>query len=92
MLDGSSDNLRRAADLADAYAQARMAAQTSDDEERFDWAEKSAAQGERDGFKSLGYCFLNGEGCKKDLERAKENFLVAAELSVMGSVSTRLVA
>jgi hypothetical protein len=36
--------IRQAADLCDAFAQAEMARQT-DDEERFRWAEKSAAQG-----------------------------------------------
>jgi hypothetical protein len=37
------------------------------------------AQGERDGFFCLGYCYQYGTGCEKDLERAKENFLVAGE-------------
>jgi TPR repeat protein len=46
----------------------------------FAWAEKSAAQGERDGFYYLGFCYLDGTGCVEDVERAKENFLVAAEL------------
>jgi hypothetical protein len=49
-------------------------------EECFQWAEKSAAQGERDGFYYLGYCYRDGSGCEGDVDRAKENFLVAAEL------------
>ncbi len=81
MLESSDVEIRRAADLGDAFAQAKMAGQTVG-EERFRCAEKSAALGERDGFYYLGYCYLggNGVGCRKDVERAKENFLVAAEL------------
>jgi TPR repeat protein len=56
-----------------------MAGRTSE-QKCFRWAEKSAAQGERDGFLHLGYCYRYGIGCEKDLERAKENSLVAAEL------------
>jgi hypothetical protein len=73
------DAIRRAAELGDAFAQAKMAGQTRG-EERFQWAEKSAAQGERNGFNQLGICYQYGSGCVKDVERAKENFLVAAEL------------
>jgi TPR repeat protein len=76
---GAVEEIHRAADLGDAFAQAWMARQAAG-EERFGWAEKSAAQGERDGFCNLGYCYRNGIACEKDLERAKENFLVAAEL------------
>ncbi len=43
-------------------------------------AEKSAAQVERDGFYVFGHCYENGVGCEEDRERAKENYLVAAEL------------
>jgi TPR repeat protein len=67
-------------DLGDALAQAETALKTQGDEESFRWAEKSAAQQERDGFYYLGYCYRYGVGCEKDWERAKENFLVAAEL------------
>jgi hypothetical protein len=71
----------RAAALGDAFAQAEMAsAWGTPVEERFQWAEKSAAQGERDGVYYLGHCFRHGTGCEKDVERAKENLLVAAEL------------
>jgi hypothetical protein len=71
--------MRRAADLGDAFAQAWIAEET-EDEERFQWAEKSATQGERDGFLQLGACYRHGIGCEEDVERAKENFLVAAGL------------
>jgi hypothetical protein len=73
------DKLRRAADLGDAFAQAEIAVHTGD-EESFRWAEKSAAQGERNGFFQHGYCYRDGIGCKQDPERANGNFLVAAEL------------
>jgi TPR repeat protein len=48
--------------------------------EAFAFAQLSAAQGERDGFFLLGVCFRNGEGCVEDLEKGKENFLLASEL------------
>jgi TPR repeat protein len=72
------DYIRRPADLGDAFAQAAMAWETAG-KECFRWAEKSAAQGERDGFYQLGRCYGDGTACEKDAERAKENFLVAAE-------------
>jgi hypothetical protein len=78
-LAGPGDEMRRAAELGDAFAQARMAWRTFS-QERFRWAEKSAAQGERDGFFWLGRCYRSGRECEKDAERANENFLVAAEL------------
>jgi hypothetical protein len=70
---------RRAADFGDASAQAWMAWKT-DGEECFRWAEKSAAQGERDGFFYLGRCYQHGKGCEKDAGRANKNCLRAAEL------------
>jgi hypothetical protein len=70
LLERDEDNIRRAAELGDSFAQACMAEET-EDEERFCWAEKSAAQGERDGYELLSlfpllfqggfcliYCFL----------------------------------
>jgi hypothetical protein len=73
------DEVRRAAELGDAVAQAWMAWQTVG-EERFRWAEKSVVQGERDGFLQRGHCYQYGFGCEEDAERAKENYFVAAEL------------
>ncbi len=43
-------------------------------------AEFAASQHELDGFYQLGFCFCNGIGCEKDLNVAKENYLIAAEL------------
>jgi TPR repeat protein len=67
------DEIRRAADLGDALAQAEMTMRTVG-KESFRWAEKSAAQGERDGLYWLGRCFRDGIGCEEDKERAKEYF------------------
>jgi hypothetical protein len=71
--------LRRSAELGFAFAQAWMAKRTRG-EERFKFAQLAAAQGERDGFYWLGSCFHDGEGCEKDLDKAKENLLRASEL------------
>jgi hypothetical protein len=79
------DQIRRAADLGDAFAQAWMAMRTVG-EERFQWAEKSAVQRERDGFLELGYCYRDAVACKKDLERAKDNFLVAFEIGLLNAM------
>jgi hypothetical protein len=72
-------SLRRSAELGLGFAQAWMAVETRG-EERFKFAQLAAAQGERDGFAILGYCFRFDEGCEKNLDKAKENFLLASEL------------
>ncbi len=64
---GPVDEIRRAADLGDAFA-------ITFDEEGFRWAEKSSAQGERDGFLQLGIFYQFGLGCENDPERAQELF------------------
>jgi hypothetical protein len=71
--------LRRSAELGFAFAQAWMAQET-EGEEKFKFAQLAAAQGERDGFYELGLCFRDGEGCEEDLDKAKENFLLASKL------------
>jgi TPR repeat protein len=78
-LGGPIDEILRAVDLGNAFAQAEIS-RLSVSEGRFRWAEKSAAQGERDGFYHFGYCYRDGFGCVTDVEKAKENFLVAADL------------
>jgi hypothetical protein len=75
LLGGPDDEIGRAADFGDAFAQSEMAWRTIGE-----GAEKSASQGERDGFFVLGDCYRCGFGCKQDMERAKENYLFAAEL------------
>lgn len=46
----------------------------------FELGLKGALEGERDGFALLGYCFAKGKGCAKDMNRAQQNYLLAAEL------------
>ncbi len=53
-------------------------------EEAFRLAQLAASQHERDGFYWLGRCFRDGFGCEKDLNLAKENHLIAAELGRLG--------
>jgi hypothetical protein len=76
VLVGDFGEIRRAAEVGDAFAQAWMTVRTYG-EERFQWAEKSAAQGEREGFHQLGRCYEDGIGCVKDFERAKVKWLSA---------------
>jgi preprotein translocase subunit SecE len=71
--------LRRSAELGFAFAQALLARRTRG-EERFKFAQLAAAQGERNGFLQLGFCFRDGEGCEQDLDKANEKFLLASEL------------
>jgi hypothetical protein len=71
--------LRRSAELGFSFAQALMAREVEGDE-KFKFAQLAAAQGEPDGFFRLGQCFDDGEGCEKDLDKAKENFLIASRL------------
>lgn len=73
------DRLRRSSELGHSFAQA-MFAWKLDGKERFKLAEAAAAQRERDGFRCLGCCFEDGVGCEKNLEKAKECFLICAEL------------
>jgi hypothetical protein len=69
--------LRRSAELGYAFAQALMARETEGVKERMKFAQQAAAQGERDGFLWLGVCLWAAE---KNLDKAKENFLLAIEL------------
>jgi hypothetical protein len=77
--------LRRSAELGDAFAQGLLSTQV-DGEERFKLAQLAAARGERIGIFHLGQCFCDGEGCEKDLIKAKENFLRASELGNSGAM------
>lgn len=72
--------MRRSAEMGYAFAQAIMAGWTDGEDESFKWAKQAALQGERDGFYMLGHCFERGVGCEKDLDKAKENYLRAADL------------
>lgn len=75
--------LQCSAELGFGFAQALMAGRT-EGEESFKFAQLAAAQGERDGFYELGRCFCFGEGCEKDLDKAKENCLLVSALVSSG--------
>ena len=74
--------LRRASEMGNAFACSRLCNQVLyiNKEEAFRLAQLAANQHERDGLFLLGRCFHDGRGCEQDLNLAKENFLIAAEL------------
>ena len=74
--------LRRASELKNAFACSKFCDQvwSENKEETFRFAQLAASQHERDGFYLLGFCFRKGVGCEKDVNLAKENLLIAAEL------------
>ncbi len=75
--------LRRAAEMGNSFASSLVCGEEfrrENKEEAFRLARFTAAQHERDGFFWLGHCFREGKGCEKDLNLAKENYLIAAEL------------
>jgi len=80
--DVDRDLLRRSAEMGFALAQAWMSFYVSG-LECFTFASGATAQGERDGFCWLGYCFKYADGCEKDLEKAKENYLLAAKMDML---------
>jgi hypothetical protein len=75
--------LRHCADMGQPLAQAEMA---STSEEKFDFAKSAAGQLERNGFYWLGWSYERGSGCEKDLEKARECFLAAAQLGHVSSM------
>ena len=74
--------LRRASEMRNAYACSELCVHVWEEnkEEGFRLAQIAAAQHERGSFYSLGHFFRDGLGCKKDLDFAKQNLLIAAEL------------
>ncbi len=62
-----------------AFAQARVAGHFRT-ETSFLWAKRAADQGERDGFRWLGWAYMHGLGCAKDLSESKVHFEKAANL------------
>jgi TPR repeat protein len=77
--------LHRSAELGFAWAQAFMVEKTEGDE-KFKLAQLATAQGERDGYFMLGYLSRDGEGRETDLDKAKENFLLASKLGHVHSM------
>jgi hypothetical protein len=67
----SADLLSRAAKLNDAYAQATLAWLARTEEQQLELAEKSAAQGEREGINVLGFCYEEGHCGEYLVEKAK---------------------
>jgi hypothetical protein len=78
-------SLRDSAKLGFAFSHALMADFTGW-EETFQFAQLAVAQGERDGYYNLGCCFRDGEGCERDLDKAKEAFLVSSKLGEVASM------
>jgi hypothetical protein len=78
--------LERAARLGNPLAQAAIA-KKSDVQSKWNWAEKAARQGEREGFFELGTCYMYGYGCTKDETKAKELYLRAAKLGLVDAMS-----
>jgi hypothetical protein len=75
LLGSDFDEVGRAADLGDALAQAWMASVwRMGGEERFQWAGKSAAQGERDGFFQLLFVTGVEKDATKTLKEQKRTF------------------
>ena len=85
LTDDREDDLtlfRRAYEMGNAFACSTLCWEVwrVNEEEAFRLAQLAAAEHERDGFCLLGYYFRDGRGCNQDLNFAKENFLIAAEL------------
>jgi hypothetical protein len=83
---GDEALLRQSADLGYPLAQAKMAEETSG-EEQFRCAKFAASQRDRVGFFWLGICCEHNMGCEKDLDKARECYLVAAQLGLVESMS-----
>jgi TPR repeat protein len=84
--NGDESCLRRSAQLGYALAQACMANRTSG-ENLFNFASQAASQRERDGFYWLAYCYQYSYGCVVDLDKARENYLLAAKLGHVNAMT-----
>ncbi len=74
--------LRRSSEMGNAFACSTLCAQfgEEDEEEAFRLAQLAVARCERDGFLEFGRFLSAGFGCEENLDTAKENLLIAAEL------------
>ncbi len=80
--------LRRACKMENAFACSTLCGLVWDEnlDETFRLAQLAAKKHDRDGFRWLGGCYLYEVGCEKDLNLAKQNLLIAAELGhVLGA-------
>jgi hypothetical protein len=82
-----SDSARSGFAFAQAlFAEALLDHDDDDDDDEtkaalmFVFSQQAAAQGERDGYYWLGWCYLVGNGCDEDLNLALKNFLLASIL------------
>jgi hypothetical protein len=76
--------LERAAESGYAPAQAQMAynwSRSATPELGYDWARKASSQGNRRGLFQLGFCYYNGVGCAKNVEKGVQLYRAAAELN-----------
>ena len=78
--------LRCSSEMGNAFACSSLCDEVwgENKEEAFRLAQPAASQHERDGFYLFGRCFRDGFGCEKDLNLAKQNLLIAAELGDVG--------
>lgn len=72
-----TSRLRRSAEMGYAFAQSELACRVHG-QRCLEFAQLAAFQGERDGFYWLGCCFRDGQAGEVDMERAKENLLIAS--------------
>jgi hypothetical protein len=77
--------LRQSAELGYSLAQARMAG-TEGGEARFRLAKSATSQRDRDGFYHLGRCYKFSTGCEMDWKKAKECYVIAAQLGSVASM------
>lgn len=75
-------SIRRATEMGNSFSCATLSRRIlgENQKEAFRLAQLAAAQHERDGFRWVGFCFVFGVGCEKNLSTALENYLLAAEL------------
>jgi len=82
--------IRRAADLGHPFAQVWVALKRRDDmgrEELFSIAYRNASKGDREACFFLGFAYKAGVGCVKDVEKAKDNYLIASKLGNVDAMS-----
>ena len=74
--------LHRSVEMGCAFACSSLFTQIGYEtrKKHFHLVQSAVKQHERDGFNYLGWCLSYGVGCKSDMELAKRNFLISAEL------------
>ncbi|MBX9636519.1 MAG: hypothetical protein K2Q45_03100 [Nitrosomonas sp.] len=72
--------LKKSAEMGYALAQAN-AYILDNFEKHFAYSVKSSLQGEREGFYQVAFCYERGKGCAVNLNKAKENYFIAAKMN-----------